>query len=128
MSYSRIQLYYICLRLYYTFKMGKTTLKKPVIKKPKTHLVSMRIPDVLYQKLEAKSIELETDNISETARFLLESVLEQPPIDRALQYSILSHFIIQESVLSLVDDGEKLLNRAEVKTKKVIETLTGKAN
>jgi hypothetical protein len=108
--------------------MGKTTLKKPVIKKPKTHLVSMRIPDVLYQKLEAKSIELETDNISETARFLLESVLEQPPIDRALQYSILSHFIIQESVLSLVDDGEKLLNRAEVKTKKVIETLTGKAN
>jgi hypothetical protein len=103
--------------------MSKLVLKKPVIKKPKTHLVSMRIPDVLYQKLEAKSIELEADNISETARFLLESVLEHPPIDRALQYSILSHFIIQESVLSLVDDGEKLLTRAEDQAKKIIEQL-----
>lgn len=128
MSYSRIQLYDICLRLYDTFKMSKMMLKKQVIKKPKTHIVSMRISDVFYQKLEAKSIELETVNISETARFLLESVLEHPPIDRTLQYSILSHFIIQESVLSLVDDGEKLLNRAEDQAKKVIEALTSKAN
>ncbi len=103
-------------------------LKKQVIKKPKTHLISMRIPDALYQKLEAKLIELEADNISETARFLLASVLEHPPIDRSLQYSILSHFIIQESILSLVDDGEKLLARAEDQAKKVIENLTSKTD
>jgi len=100
--------------------------KKRLIKKPKPQLVSTRISDSIYKKLLAKSKELEAENISETIRYLLEEIFDNPPIDQSLQYSIMSHFLIREAIISLVDDGDKLISRAEAKAKKVIEKLNSR--
>ncbi len=100
--------------------------------------VSLKVSAPMYQQLLIKKEELSIGNISDVIRFLLRFALEnyaKEPIRKhqdklqkqALNYAIMSHCLIEQSVLTLVEDGPQLQEQANIKAEKLINSLLQKS-
>ena len=98
--------------------------KKHIIKQPKEHVISIRLSNHLNELLTAKAKELGVDNMSEAIRLLLASVLESPQPDKSLQYTLMTYSLIQETLLSLVEDAEGIVDRASKKAENLTKALS----
>ncbi len=92
----------------------------------------------MYQQLLIKKEELSIDNISDVIRFLLRFALDnyakeptkkhQDKLQKqALSYAIMSYCLIEQSILTLVEDGPQLQEQANTKAEKLINTLLQKS-
>ncbi len=100
--------------------------------------VSLKISEPMYQQLLIKKEELSIGNISDVIRFLLRFALEnyakeptrkhQDKLQKqVLSYAIMSHCLIEQSVLTLAEDGPQLQERANTKAEKLINSLLQKS-
>jgi hypothetical protein len=59
--------------------------------------------------------------ISKTIQILLESALEHQQTNNQLKYILMTYTLMQEAIISLVEDGHSLMNRANTKAEQMIE-------
>lgn len=99
--------------------------------------ISLKLSEQTHQQLLLKKEELALDNISDVIRLLLRFALENHNTEiiknhpnklqkRALSYAIMSYCLLEESVLSLAEDGPILTEQAHSKAEKLINSLLQK--
>ncbi len=86
-----------------------------------TQPTSIRLPNHLYQQLEQKSQEWGGIGISKTIQLLLQAAIENPPDRDQSKYGLMTYTLLSEAILSLVEDGDELIDRANKKYQNMTE-------
>ncbi len=81
---------------------------------------SIRLPNHLYEQLELKSQEWGGIGISKTIQLLLQAAMENPPDRDQSKYGMMTYTLLSEAILSLVEDGAGLIERAHKEIEKVM--------
>ncbi len=90
-----------------------------------TQPTSIRLPNHLYQQLEQKSQEWGGIGMSKTIQLLLQAAMENPPDRDQSKYGAMTYTLLREAILSLVEDGDGLIDRATQRAHQIISnTLT----
>ena len=90
--------------------------------------ISLKIPEDMHHQVLLKMEALGMDNVSDTIRYLLRLGLDNdkgnPDVlqKKALSYAIMSYCLIEESILSLTEEGSELSDRAHAKAEKLINS------
>jgi metal-responsive CopG/Arc/MetJ family transcriptional regulator len=74
--------------------------------------LSIRLPEHLYQQLEQKSQAWGGIGISKTIQLLLQAAIADPTDRDQSKYGIMIYTLLREAILSLVEDGNELIERA----------------
>ncbi len=82
--------------------------------------LSIRLPEHLYQQLEQKSQEWGGIGISKTIQLLLQAAMENPLDRDQSKYGVMTYTLVHEAILSLVEDGDGLIDRAHKQTEKIM--------
>lgn len=90
-----------------------------------TQPTSIRLPNHLYEQLELKFQQWGGIGISKTIQLLLKTAMENPPDRDQSKYGAMTYTLVHEAILSLVEDGDELIDRATQRAQKIISnTLT----
>jgi hypothetical protein len=97
-------------------------IKMPTLKNSadKFFPTSIRLPVDLHQRLLKKSEQMGQTSLNKTIQELLEMALHQQPLDKQLQYTVMLYALLREAIVSLVEEPESLLDRAEQKATKIL--------
>ncbi len=82
--------------------------------------LSIRLPEHLHQQLELKSQQWGSIGISKTIQLLLQAAIENPADRDQSKYGFMTYTLLQEAILSLVEDADQLIDRATQKTEYII--------
>ena len=74
--------------------------------------LSVKIPENLYEQLEYKAQEMGKLKISDAVRILLCASLSESN----MRYDLKTYTLVHEAIMSLVDDPQSLIDRAEQKS------------
>jgi hypothetical protein len=92
--------------------------------------LSVRISDQMQEQLMRKAFEIGVENVSDTVRILLLWALKNQDLDsnnilshQTISYVIKVHCMMEEAYLALVEEGEKIKNKAHLKAEKLIADL-----
>jgi len=85
--------------------------------------LSVKIPESLYQQLKRKAQAMGNLKVSEALRILLCAGIDTPILDPKSHYELKTYALIHEAILSLVEDPDSLINRANQQAKKLAETM-----
>ena len=88
-----------------------------------TQPTSIRLPNHLYEQLELKSQEWGGIGMSKTIQLLLQAAIENPPNSDQSKYGAMTYTLLCEAILSLVEDGDELIDRGRQQAKKLLETI-----
>ncbi|MBP6104011.1 MAG: hypothetical protein KBD23_04455 [Gammaproteobacteria bacterium] len=86
-----------------------------------TQPTSIRLPNHLYEQLELKSQEWGGIGISKTIQLLLQAAMENPPDRDQSKYGMMTYTLLREAILSLVEDGDGLIDRAYQQFEQIME-------
>jgi len=87
-------------------------------------LTSLRLPLDLHQQLLKKMEDLGETSLNKTIGMLLESALYNPRTDKHFQYTVMLYALMQEAILSLVEEPQSLLDRAEQRAAKILQNFS----
>lgn len=82
---------------------------------------SIRLPNHLYEQLEQKSHEWGGIGISKTIQLLLQATMENSPDRDRSKYAVMTYTLLREAILSLVEDGDGLIDRAYQQFEQIME-------
>jgi hypothetical protein len=92
--------------------------------------LSVRISDQLLERVIERGMQIGVDNVRDAVRILLLWALENQNLDpnntlshQMISYVIKVHCMVEEAYLALVEEGEKIKNKAHVKAEKLIDDL-----
>ena len=85
---------------------------------------SVRLPPDLHQKLLQKAKDFGQLSLNKTIQELLEFALHQQKMDKHVQYTVMLYALMREASLSLVEERESLLDRADKKAAKILESFS----
>ena len=85
--------------------------------------LSVKIPELLYQKLEKKAENMGNLNLSEALRILLCAAVDNPNLESVSHYDIKTYALLNEAILSLVAESDTLISRAQQQAQQLIATI-----
>ncbi len=85
-----------------------------------TQPTSIRLPNHLYEQLEQKSQEWGGIGMSKTIQLLLQAAIENPTDRDQSKYGVMTYTLLSEAILSLVEDGAGIIERAHKEIEKVM--------